>query len=101
MSAKSDRLPGKFRVRGGGSVEYAGFNCGICWEPVKVIRPPVPASVPKLGIFACGCETAVLVFENEPQPNPRNWIKVMSFAATLNGNILVFTKSKSNQGQRK
>jgi hypothetical protein len=90
MSAKSNRLPGKFRVRGRGNVEYAGFDCGVCWEPVRVIRKPLPASVPKLGIFSCGCETAVLVFEHEAQPTARNWVRVMSYAATLNGNVLIF-----------
>jgi hypothetical protein len=93
MNASYDRLPGKFRVRGG-DVIPAGFNCPVCWEPVRVVRKPIPAWVPPLGIYGCGCETAILVFDHEAQPNSRNWVKVMSYAATLNANILIFMPIK-------
>jgi hypothetical protein len=58
----------------------------------------VPEWVPSLGIFACGCETAVLVFDHEAQPNSRNWVKVMSYAATLDGNVLVFVPANLQEG---
>jgi hypothetical protein len=71
-------------------IEPAGFNCRICHQPVKVARQSFPFVLARVCAFACRCGPGVIVFEDEQQPNRRNWPGTMKLAQKAGADLLIY-----------
>jgi hypothetical protein len=75
-------------------IASAGFDCTICRQPVKVARQSIPHLVPRLCMFACDCDIAVAVWEDERQPTKRNWKSVIELGRKAGVGLVMFNGSK-------
>jgi hypothetical protein len=76
MSTNKRRMLGPFSVAAD-DVKLAGFFCKLCHSPVNVCRTAVPTLTARACLFVCGCEIAIVAWEDEPQPDRVSWRRLM------------------------